>query len=170
MQELTVEDIELVDKEFITDQFETYESDLVYKVHVKENDIYMFFLHELQSKNDFTMPFRLLVYMTAIWMDYFKNTDKNTRTRKDFRLPPVFPLVLYNGTESWTAKRQLKEMVKGADFLEDYIINFKYQLVSVTKLERDFITNSNTLIDNVFYADSFTKATGKKMQKNLVRD
>ena len=157
MQELTVDDIELVNKEFITDQFDTYESDLVYKIHVKDNEIYMFFLQELQSKNDFTMPFRLLVYMTAIWMDYFKNTKKKERTRKEFRLPPIFPLVLYNGTEKWTAKRQLREMVNGADFLKDYIINFRYALVSVTELERDFITSSNTLIDNIIYADSFTE-------------
>lgn len=159
MLELTVDDIELVNKEFVTDQFDTYESDLVYKIHVKEREIYMFFLQELQSKNDFTMPFRLLVYMTAIWMDYFKNTDKKTRMRKDFSLPPIFPLVLYNGTESWTAKRQLREMVKGGDFLEDYIINFRYALVSVTELERDFITSSNTLIDNIIYADSFTEGS-----------
>ena len=116
MQELTVDDIELVNKEFITDQFDTYESDLVYKIHVKDNEIYMFFLQELQSKNDFTMPFRLLVYMTAIWMDYFKNTRKKERARKEFRLPPIFPLVLYNGAEKWTAKRELREMVSGADF------------------------------------------------------
>ena len=156
MMELTVEDIELLDKEFVTDQFETYESDFVYKIHVKGNDIYMFFLQELQSSNDFSMSFRLLVYMTAIWLDYFKNKDKNERVRKEFRFPPIFPLVLYNGTDSWTAKRYFKEMVKGGDLLGEYALDFKYQLVSVTKLERDFITNSNTLIDNILYADSFT--------------
>ena len=44
MAELTVDDIELVDKEFVTDQFETYESDFVYKIHVKNREVYMFFL------------------------------------------------------------------------------------------------------------------------------
>ena len=156
MMELTVEDIELIDKEFITDQFETYESDFVYKIHLKENDIYMFFLQELQSSNDFSMPFRLLVYMTAIWLDYFKNTDKNERIRKEFQFPPIFPLVLYNGSNSWTTKRHFKEMLKGGELLEEYALDFKYQLISVTKLEQDFITNSNTLIDNILYADSFT--------------
>ena len=29
--------------------------------------------------------------------------------------------------------------------------------MSVTELERDFITSSNTLIDNIIYADSFTE-------------
>ena len=76
MMEIEEKDLELIDKEYITDQFDTYESDLVYKVHIKTGTIYLFFLFELQSYNDFTMPLRLLVYMTAIWLDYFKNCDK----------------------------------------------------------------------------------------------
>ena len=36
-------DLELIDKEFITDQFDTYESDLVYKVYTKEwNNLFIF--------------------------------------------------------------------------------------------------------------------------------
>ena len=43
MMELTEKDLELIDKEFITDQFDTYESDLVYKVNTKEGSVYLFF-------------------------------------------------------------------------------------------------------------------------------
>ena len=81
-----MKDLELIDKEFITDQFDTYESDLVYKVNTKKGIIYLFFLFELQGYNDFTMPFRLLVYMIAIWLDYFKNCDKDVRKKKGYRL------------------------------------------------------------------------------------
>ena len=97
MMELEEKDLELIDKEFITDQFDTYESDLVYKVYSKEGVVYLFFLLELQSYNDFTMPFRLLVYMTAIWLDHFKNCDKNIRSQKDYKLPAIMPIVLHNG-------------------------------------------------------------------------
>ena len=44
MMDLKEEDLELIDKEFITDQFDTYESDLVYKVYTKEGVVYLFFL------------------------------------------------------------------------------------------------------------------------------
>ena len=47
MMELTEKDLELIDKEFITDQFDTYESDLVYKVNTKKGSVYLFFLLEL---------------------------------------------------------------------------------------------------------------------------
>ncbi len=91
MMELEEEDLELIDKEYITDQFDTYESDLVYKVHTKEGAVYLFFLLELQSYNDFTMSFRLLIYMTAIWLDHFKNCDKNKAAKRATGFQPLCP-------------------------------------------------------------------------------
>ena len=153
MMELTENDLELINKEFTTDQFDTYESDLIYKVNTKEGIIYLFFLLELQSYNDFTMPFRLLVYMIAIWVDYFKNCDKNVRKQKDFRLPAIMPIVLHNGEKNWTASRNFKEMIAHANVFGDYVVNFKYELVSINELTTMKIKNSNTLIDNIFLAD-----------------
>ena len=153
MMDLKEEDLELIDKEFITDQFDTYESDLVYKVYTTKGVIYLFFLFELQSFNDFTMPFRLLVYMTAIWLDYFKNCDKNERSRKDYRLPAIMPIVLYNGERSWTAPCRFSQMIDQAELFGKYVVDFEYALVSVNKLTESEISNSNTLIDNIFLAD-----------------
>ncbi len=153
MMELTENDLELINKEFTTDQFDTYESDLIYKVNTKEGTIYLFFLLELQSYNDFTMPFRLLVYMIAIWVDYFKNCDKNVRKQKDFHLPAIMPIVLHNGEKNWTAARNFKEMIAHANVFGDYVVNFKYELVSINELTTLKIKNSNTLIDNIFLAD-----------------
>ena len=139
MSDLTVDDIELVNKEFVTDQFDTYESDLVYKIHLRGlsggktrydgsvDEVYIFFLQEMQSLNDFTMPFRLLVYMTAIWMDYFKNSDKKVRKRKGYRLPPIIPLVLYNGSSNWTAALHFKDKVAHSDRFNGYICDFEYK-------------------------------------------
>ena len=131
MMELTEKDLVLIDKEFITDQFDTYESDLVYKVNTKKGSVYLFFLLELQSYNDFTMPFRLLVYITAIWLDYFKNCDKDMRRKKSFRLPAVVPIVLHNGERSWTASRHFKEMIDKAELFGNYAVDFEYVLVSI---------------------------------------
>ncbi|MDE6363093.1 MAG: Rpn family recombination-promoting nuclease/putative transposase, partial [Lachnospiraceae bacterium] len=153
MMALEEKDLELIDKEFITDQFDTYESDLVYKVHTKNGIVYLFFLLELQSYNDFTMPFRLLVYMTAIWIDYFKNCDENERKRKDYRLPAIMPIVLHNGERNWTASCSFSQMIDHAELFGKYVVDFEYALVSVNKLTESQISNSNTLIDNIFLAD-----------------
>ena len=153
MMELTENDLELIDKEFITDQFDTYESDLVYKVNTKEGSVYLFFLFELQSYNDFTMPFRLLVYMVAIWLDYFSNYDKNKRKRKSFRLPAIIPIVLHNGERNWTASCQFKEIIEYSNLFGKNIVDFEYILVSVNKITDTKIKGSNTLVDNILLAD-----------------
>ena len=153
MMDLKEEDLELIDKEFITDQFDTYESDLVYKVYTKESVVYLFFLLELQSYNDFTMPFRLLVYMTAIWLDHFKNCDKNKRSQKDYRLPAIMPIVLHNSERNWTASCKFSQMISDAQLFGKYVVDFEYALVSVNTLTESKISDSNTLIDNIFLAD-----------------
>ena len=174
MLDLTVDDIELVNKEFVTDQFDTYESDLVYKIHLgglsreSVEEVYIFFLQEMQSKNDFTMPFRLLVYMTAIWMDFFKNTDEKRRKRKDYRLPPIIPLVLYNGAPDWTAPLHFKDKVAHSDKFNGYVCDFEYILINVCKLDRGEIKKRNTLIDNILLADQFrTKEAWLENVKDL---
>ena len=153
MMELKEKDLELIDKEFITDQFDTYESDLVYKVYTKEGVVYLFFLLELQSYNDFTMPFRLLIYMTAIWLDHFKNCDKNKRGQKDYKLPAIMPIVLHNGERNWTASCRFSQMINNAELFGKYVVDFEYALVSVNTLTESKISSSNTLIDNIFLAD-----------------
>ena len=153
MMELEEKDLELIDKEFITDQFDTYESDLVYKVYTKESIVYLFFLLELQSYNDFTMPFRLLVYMTAIWLDHFKNCDKNKRSQKGYRLPAIMPIVLHNSERNWTASCRFSQMINNAQLFGKYVVDFEYALVSVNTLTESKISSSNTLIDNIFLAD-----------------
>ena len=153
MIELNEKDLVLIDKEYITDQFDTYESDLVYKVNTKKGSVYLFFLFELQSYNDFTMSFRLLVYMTAVWLDYFKNCDKDVRRRKTFRLPAVIPIVLHNGENSWTASRRFKEMIDRAELFGNCVVDFEYVLVSVKELDIMQIKQSNTLVDNILLAD-----------------
>ncbi|MDE6054886.1 MAG: Rpn family recombination-promoting nuclease/putative transposase, partial [Lachnospiraceae bacterium] len=153
MMELTERDLELIDKEYVTDQFDTYESDLVYRVDTRAGSIYLFFLFELQSYNDFTMPFRLLVYMTAIWLDYFKNSDKNKRKQKRYRLPAIMSIVLHNGERSWTAAHRFREMIGQEELFGKYVVDFEYVLVSVKSLAVSKIKSSNTLIDNILLAD-----------------
>jgi hypothetical protein len=45
------------------------------------------------------MPVRLLVYMVCLWIDLLKNIPLEVRSRQDFRLPAIIPLVLYNGED-----------------------------------------------------------------------
>ena len=152
-KDIREKDIEFVDKEFVTEYFHTYESDLVCRIRRGEQEIYLFLLMELQSGMDFTMPFRLLVYMVNLWEQYFRNIPEEVRERKDFRLPVVVPMVLYNGREGWTALRRFRDYLLDGDMFGEYGVNFEYALIDVRRLAKDLILSSNTVIDNIFYLD-----------------
>ena len=122
------------------------------------------------------MPFRLLIYMTAIWLDHFKNCDKNKRGQKDYKLPAIMPIVLHNGERNWTASCRFSQMINNAELFGKYVVDFEYALVSVNNLTESKISSSNTLIDNIILADKkrtrqeWTDGIGELMRRIRAMD
>lgn len=107
-KDLQESQLRLCDKEYIDKDYEGREADLVYEVTKADGEkMIIFILQELQSTVDYTMIFRILMYVVSILLRYFMNTEKKVREQKDFKLPAVVPIVFYNGEESWTAVRSM---------------------------------------------------------------
>ena len=147
------EDLILVDKSYILADFEEEESDILYKVKINGQEVIFYVLLEFQSKVDFQMPMRLLFYMTEVWRDILKNTDKNTRKRKSFKLPAIIPIVLYNGKNKWTAKMNFKEILSGYELFEDNILDFNYMLFDINRYDDDELINMSNLVSAIFLLD-----------------
>jgi len=155
-KDLEVSQLHLADKEFITKDFEGKESDLIYDITLRDQKkIFIFVLQKLQSSVDFTMIFRILIYIFHILMRYFLATDPKIRTQKDFRLPAVIPIVFYNGSKPWTAIRELKNYQMEGGIFGEYVLNLKYYLIDLNKIDEQYILSTNTLIDNIMYCDKF---------------
>jgi hypothetical protein len=101
--DISEDNLEHVNATFVTKDYQKRESDVVYRL--KNENVFFYVLLELQSESDFTMPFRLLNYMVNLLAHEFKNTPEVLRERKDFRLPAIVPIVLYNGEGNWTPVR-----------------------------------------------------------------
>ena len=67
--------LQAVNKSFIFHDYTKKEADLIYYAKTKDakTDIYFYMLMELQSKVDFFMPYRLLIYMIGIWQEHLQN-------------------------------------------------------------------------------------------------
>lgn len=150
--------LKLCDKEFVDKDYEGREADLIYSVFRNdESQIYLFVLQELQSTVDYTMVFRVFVYVFNNMLRYFLACDKNTRESKDFRLPAMVPIVFYNGTEKWTAKKSLREYQCDGDLFGEHILNMEYYFVDLSQIEDEYILSTNTVIDNIMYCDQARK-------------
>lgn len=158
MMELKESDISLCDKEMLERDYEGKEADLLYRVNMSGGrEVFIFILQELQSYVDYTMIFRILVYVVNTLMKYFLDRDKNERERQGFRLPAMVPIVFYNGQDRWTAVRSLKEYQKSGSIFGNYILNLEYYLVDLSEIGEDYILSTNTVVDNIMYCDKYRK-------------
>ena len=115
-------------------------SDTVKKIHLKNqgdmDTLYLITLIEHQTKVDYDMSFRILRYIVLILTDYAAEAEKKNpgcTALKNFRYPPVLPIVFYDGDRNWTAAKNFQERTALSDLLGEYIPNFQYMVVPLSR-------------------------------------
>ena len=150
---IKAEDLILIDKSYILEDFSEEESDIVYKVNLDGNDIIFYILLEFQSRVDYRMPMRLLFYIVEVWREILKNTSRRDQRRKDFKLPAIVPMVLYNGKNKWTAYTNFKDILSGSELFEDNIIDFRYILFDIYRYNEIELESMSNMVSTVFLLD-----------------
>jgi len=153
VSDINENDLILVDKSYILQDFSEKEADIVYRLKTREGDVIFYVLLELQSTVDYPMPFRLLLYQAEIWRDIYNNTPKDERERRDFRLPVIIPAVLYNGANIWTARLDFKEILAGYRKFEKHTLNFRYILFDVNRYSEEELYKTANLVSGIFVLD-----------------
>ena len=142
------EDLEDISDKFIPLFTTERESDVVKRIHLHdEKTAFLVSLIEHKTKVDYNVIMQLLRYMCYIWEDYEKemlkkkdrDRDKDTDTEqdtltsvhKDFKYPPIIPIVYYEGCGTWTAAMNLKDRISLSDVFEAYIPDFTYELIQL---------------------------------------
>ncbi|KKE80109.1 Rpn family recombination-promoting nuclease/putative transposase [Bacilli bacterium] len=157
---------ELIDKSLILPDFQEKEADLVYKMKLKEQEVIFYTLMELQSTVDHQMPYRLLLYMVELWREIVKSSDDRKVNQKDFHLPVIVPIVLYNGAGNWTVPLEFKQTLGKATMFGDQTLNFKYILLDVNRYTDIELLELSNLISSIFYLDQKNK-NPKELYKKL---
>jgi len=145
IKEIKIENIELVDKSFISDEFLQREADLIYQIKFKDREIYIYILLEFQSKVDKTIPIRLLVYISQLYDLLYKNSQKG-------RLPNIFPIVLYNGVDNWTIPTNIKDLID-SNIPERYIPKMEYYLIVEKDIPYEVLERLHNLVAAVVYLE-----------------
>ena len=103
--------LESVPTERIDDTLHRHLSDLVWRVRLRdggeEDWAYLFVLIEFQSAVDRSMALRVRTYVDLLYRALWAAR----RPGAPDRLPPVLPVVLYNGESAWTAAASVEELV-----------------------------------------------------------
>jgi len=145
MKGIRPEDIEDYTDRFVSYFGVEFEADTVKKIHIhdekgNETEIFLLSLIEHKTEVDYNVPIQLLKYMACIWAEYEKQfgTDYKDKVKtKEFRYPPILPVVYHEGSDTWTAPMCLKERIFMHELFEAYIPDFTYCLVDNHKFTNE---------------------------------
>lgn len=111
---------------YVTDELERRDTDIVWRLKVGGEWAYLYLLIDHQSRVDKYMALRLMTYVALL----YQNLIKGEQTLPDGRLPPVLPIVLYNGPHRWTAPLDIAEIIPVMpDDLCQYQPKFRYLII-----------------------------------------
>jgi hypothetical protein len=83
------------------------DGDMIWRIPRRDGgDTYLLLL-EFQSSSDRWMPLRVLAYASLLW----QHLVDGKRLLPNGRLPPIMPVVLFNGDRRWAAPLALCELI-----------------------------------------------------------
>ncbi|MCG5514394.1 Rpn family recombination-promoting nuclease/putative transposase [Ectothiorhodospira shaposhnikovii] len=144
---------------YITPLFNEKFEDKVWSVEVDwegvRQRVFVYLLLEFQSTVDHRLPIRMLHYV-ACFYDHLIKT-KVTTARKG--MPPIFPVVLYNGSKRWTAREDIYRMVRPEPpmFLRVYQPHLRYYLVNESAFTEDELAKRDTPLSGIFEVEKASK-------------
>ncbi len=143
------ENIQSIDKSFIASNHKEYESDLIYKVTIGEREAWVYILMEFQSTVDRLMPFRILNYVTQLYMTLLNVYDENDKK------PGILPLVLYNGNANWNVSTQVADLIDKTYVAENFLPHIEYMLLDLSQITDVALEQMKGLVGAVIYAEKY---------------
>jgi len=155
VKNLKISDLEIEPTEFADLKGRLRRCDVIYKVRIKNNcSFYIIVILEHQSKIDYAMSIRVTEYITYVYNYMFKNTPKKIREAKGFKLSPVIPIVMYNGSRDWDAELDIRDKINGSNyFASNELISCSYKLVSLNKETVESLSKLKDPLSLIFMLD-----------------
>ena len=112
---------------FVSEDLQQRHGDLVWRIRFRDDRwLYLVLLLEFQATVDPAMALRMLTYTALL----YQRLDADGVLRDHGALPPVLPVVLYNGRRPWTASVEMTDLVAaGSDLLAPYQPSQRYYLL-----------------------------------------
>ena len=141
---------------YITPLFEEKIEDIVWSVEITFGEsrqrLFLYILLEVQSTVDLSMPIRLLHYV-ACFYDHLIKTGETTAAQG---LPPVFPVLVYNGSRRWTAKHDIYDLIQPEPpvFLHRYQPHLRYYVIDIGRYTEQELDQRSTPLSGVFQVEN----------------
>ncbi len=147
--------IERYNRKFITSNFLTKESDIIYKVKGRN----VFIIVEHQSTIDYKMAERMHEYCMELIRSIRKESENLNKL-----YPLICPIVFYTGKKKWDAPRTITEVQEKYEGIKplDYP---KYNLIDINNYTKEELLKENTAIAKALL---FEKLKTKEEMKVII--
>ena len=126
LAEIDFSTLEKVNGSYVTDDLRSREDDVIWRVRFKDRWLYLYILLEFQSSVDAYMALRVMTYLGLLYQDILRQGQQPAGQK----LPPVLPIVLYNGQPRWTAATDIAQLIEPPPGkLRDYTPQLRYLLL-----------------------------------------
>jgi hypothetical protein len=147
VKEVEFDTLERVSGTYVSDDFREREDDIIWRVRWRDRWLYVYLLLEFQSGVDRFMAVRILVYVGMLYQDLIRAKQLTP----DGLLPPVLPVVLYNGEPSWTASLEVSELIESVPGgLEHYRPHLRYLLLEERRYQETELAAMQNMVAALF--------------------
>lgn len=154
LQSLDYSTLEKMPCSYITEDLRERADDIVWRVKVQGDWVYLYLLIEFQSRVDKYMALRIMVYVGLLYQDLIKEGHVKGL------LPPILPIVLYNGNQTWTAKTDIADLIPVLPpFLASFTPHLKYHLIAENAYSDTELASLKNLVAAVFRFEQFSEPT-----------
>jgi len=112
----------------------------------------------------------MLQYICLVLDSWEKEVEKEklgSTVLKDFKYPPVLPMIFYDGKGSWTAERNFLERTHMDTIFEKYIPKFEYKLINLNDYNEEEIMRFGGALSFLLLIYKLRRNKGKTILNRL---
>ncbi|MDR1485530.1 MAG: Rpn family recombination-promoting nuclease/putative transposase [Planctomycetaceae bacterium] len=150
LNKLDVDNLQLGQTSFTDKKLNRHSVDIHYVIPIKDDkdkDCVVSVLFELKAQNNRWTILQMVVYIVTIWMSLYRSifdaakrkdatvTDK--KRRKNFLLPTVIPVILYQGGKKFSSPIKLSRLIRTMDGLDMHTLEVEAILIDLSCLREE---------------------------------
>jgi len=148
VKDLDFSTCELVKDSFLSKRYQKTFTDLLYKIKLRGHDFYIVILLEFKATPYRFTALQILGYV----VDFYRHlVDSQKRLKK---LPPVFPIMLYNGKRHWTAPMNLSQLIEENSLLGKQALRFEYFPIIENAFSKKGLLEIGNIVSTLFLAEA----------------
>ena len=123
-----------VNGSYVSESGKQRHDDVVWRVNIAGRWLWIYIITEFQNKPERWMALRMMEYVSQLALQITR--EIKTNELPEGRIPPILPIVLYNGMQKWNAATDATDcFIEPPGGLEAFLPGVRYLLLDAHRLE-----------------------------------